>query len=219
MEIVSLNTIFIIAFFIPGYIFIHTKDYFLLKCEKSQFEKTIQGLIASLVIWGVFLLIKHQPFNEQKEAIINVFILFKFKNNEIAKEYLIQNRQIIIKLLLLVCLYSFFLAIIYSLVRKNILISNLIHLLTRRDYFERVKIRFFFEGINGTIIVSMKNGKRYLGILEGAIDQEKDNHIILSDPYIIEEKEIVKLFASKLLINMDDVDLIELNKGELKHGK
>ena len=92
-------------------------------------------------------------------------------------------------------------------------------MLTRRDYFERVKIRFFFEGINGTIIVSMKNGKRYLGILEGAIDQEKDNHIILSDPYIIEEKEIVKLFASKLLINLDDVDLIELNKGELKHGK
>ena len=135
MEIVSLNTIFIIAFFIPGYIFIHTKDYFLLKCEKSQFEKTIQGLIASLVIWGVFLLIKHQPFNEQKEAIINVFILFKFKNNEIAKEYLIQNRQIIIKLLLLVCLYSFFLAIIYSLVRKNILISNLIHLLTRLRMF------------------------------------------------------------------------------------
>ena len=63
MDLFSFNTIILILFYVPGYIFIHTVDYFLLKREKTQFEITIQGLLASVclliffVICSFFLLI------------------------------------------------------------------------------------------------------------------------------------------------------------------
>ena len=50
MDLFSFNTIILILFYVPGYIFIHTVDYFLLKREKTQFEITIQGLLASVCL-------------------------------------------------------------------------------------------------------------------------------------------------------------------------
>lgn len=161
---ITLNTVFIIAFFIPGYIFIQTKDYFLLKREKTQFEKTIQGLIASVVIWFLFYLIKLQPLNSEKESIIKLFILFKFEKNEYVLPCLINKFKYIAILILLVCSYSFIFSCIISIIRKTNLISNIIQLITRRDYFERIEFRFFAESINETVVITMKNGKKYLGI-------------------------------------------------------
>ena len=70
MDILSLNTIFLLLLYVPGYIFIRVTDHFLLKREKSQFEITIQGLAASILIFVIFILCKYQLFNAEKEKII-----------------------------------------------------------------------------------------------------------------------------------------------------
>ena len=56
MDLFSFNTIILILFYVPGYIFIHTVDYFLLKREKTQFEITIQGLLASVCLLVFFVI-------------------------------------------------------------------------------------------------------------------------------------------------------------------
>jgi len=38
VDILSLNTIFLLLLYVPGYIFIRVTDHFLLKREKSQFD-------------------------------------------------------------------------------------------------------------------------------------------------------------------------------------
>lgn len=56
MDLFSFNTIILILCYVPGYIFIHTVDYFLLKSEKTQFEITIQGLLASVCLLIFFVI-------------------------------------------------------------------------------------------------------------------------------------------------------------------
>ena len=56
MDLFSFNTIILILFYVPGYIFIHTVDYFLLKREKTQFEITIQGLLVSVCLLIFFVI-------------------------------------------------------------------------------------------------------------------------------------------------------------------
>jgi len=211
MEIFGLNTVFLILFFVPGYIYIQTVDHFLLKRDKTQFEKTIQGLIASMMIWILFYLIRWQPLNNEKEAVINLIILrIQTPNNPYVIEYLIKKLPYIAGLFLLLCFYSFIAASVFATIRKTKLVANIIQLFTGRDYFQNVEFRFYTEGINKTVILTMKNGFRYVGILEGSPDQENDKKIIVSDPYIIENKELVKLRANRLLVDTNNVDLLEL---------
>ncbi|MDR3312245.1 MAG: DUF6338 family protein, partial [Spirochaetaceae bacterium] len=55
MDFNPISLILFILVFVPGYIFIHILDYHLVKGEKSQFEKTVQGILASTIIWVIFL--------------------------------------------------------------------------------------------------------------------------------------------------------------------
>jgi purine-cytosine permease-like protein len=54
MDFNPVSLLLFILVLVPGYIFIHIRDYYLVKGEKSQFEKTVQGIIASTIIWVVF---------------------------------------------------------------------------------------------------------------------------------------------------------------------
>lgn len=76
MDLFSFNTIILILFYVPGYIFIHTVDYFLLKREKTQFEITIQGLLASVCLLIFFVIWPYQPFNAKKEFILQFLLSF-----------------------------------------------------------------------------------------------------------------------------------------------
>lgn len=211
MDFIGFNTVFIVLFFIPGYIFIQTFDHFLLKREKTQFEKTVQGFIASIIIWIIFYINTFQFFNKEKESIINL-VIQKIKNqhNLYVNDVLVSKAPYIGILILLLCLYSFLLASIISIIRKTKLVANIIQLFTGRDYFQNVEFRFYTEGINKTVIITMKNENRFVGILVGTPDQENDTKIIISDPYIIEKNILVKLRADRLLIDTNNVDLLEL---------
>jgi len=211
LDFIGLNTFFLILFYIPGYIYIQTVDHFLLKGEKSQFEKTIQGILASLIIWLLFYLIPFQPLNHEKIAIFNLILLkIESPQNSYVLEILINKINYIAILIFLLCIYSFLSASILSMIRKIKLVANILQLCTGRDYFQNVEFRFYSEGINRTIVITMRNAKRYVGILLGSPDQENDKKIIIYDPYIIEENKLVKLQANRLLIDTNNVDLLEM---------
>lgn len=221
MELFSLNTILLILLYVPGYIFIQTVDYFLLKREKSQFEKTIQGLLASVVIFVLFILNNYQPFNSEKKTIIDLFLLkIQQPNNVYIIPCIVEKMNYFGIFFILLCIYSFVLAFLYSIIRKTKFISTLIQKITNRDYFQNVELRFYSESINKVIIITMNKGTKYLGSLIGTPDQENDKKIIVYDPYIIENGVLVKLQADRLLIDTNNVDLLEvINKEEKKCQK
>ncbi|MGI5172838.1 hypothetical protein H0R92_04455 [Treponema sp. OMZ 840] len=211
MELFSLNTLLIVLLYAPGYIFIQTVDYFLLKREKSQFEKTIQGLLASAVIFVVFILCDFQILNTEKKAIINLFLLkIKHPENVYIIPVIIEKFKYLGIFFLLLCLYSFVLACIYSIIRKTAFVSNIIQKITQRDYFQSVGLRFYSEAMNKVVIITMNNESKYLGSLIGAPDHENDKKIIIYDPYVIENAKLVKLRSDRLLIDTNNVRLLEV---------
>lgn len=220
MEIDGIKALTFVLVFVPGYIFIHTLDYHLLKGEKSQFEKTIQAVISSVILWTLFILFPFQPLNDQKQYIINTFFsIIEDPNNKKTISILFQKINYSLILFGLLCVYSFIFAFLYGILRKTRIISKFIQLLTRRDYFKEVAFRFFSEGLDKTVIINMKNHNRYLGILIGTPDQKDDHKIIIHDSYIQEENKWSKLIADRLLIDLNDIELIEISMEDTTNGR
>lgn len=152
MDILSLNTIFLLLLYVPGYIFIRVTDHFLLKREKSQFEITIQGLAASILIFVIFILCKYQLFNAEKEKIIKLWILALYlKNHNGTYVELLEYKNYIAVLYLLLCGYSFLFALLYSIIRRRKRISVFIEKITGRDYFQSVEMGFYYTSLGKRI--------------------------------------------------------------------
>ena len=71
---ISATTILMVLTFMPGYIFIKVKDYFLLKREKSKFEATVQSVIASAIIWIAFIALPCQPYPSIKMNVLDFVV-------------------------------------------------------------------------------------------------------------------------------------------------
>lgn len=71
-------------------------------------------------------------------------------------------------------------------------------------------MKFYNESLLRFVKVTMDNGMQYIGTLVGTADEENDYCIILENPFIIEDKEIIKLGAEKLLIDTSKAKTIEL---------
>jgi hypothetical protein len=82
MDFNPISLLLFILVFVPGYIFIHTLDYHLAKGEKSQFEKTVQGVLASTIIWVIFLSVPTIPIIDIKRKLIINFVVEVFLNNK-----------------------------------------------------------------------------------------------------------------------------------------
>ncbi|MGD0279328.1 MAG: DUF6338 family protein [Smithella sp.] len=219
MEIDGIKALTFVLVFVPGYIFIHTLDYHLLQGEKSQFETSIQAILSSVILWTIFLLFPWQPFNEQKQVIIQIFFsIIKNKNNTDVLSKLFENINICLILFVLLCAYSFIISTIYAFLRKNRFTNYFIQLLTKRDYFKEVQFGFFFEAINQSVIITMKNKKKYLGRLIAAPDQKDDHNIVICDSYIQEKSKWSKLVADRLLIDLKEVDLISVRKEDINNA-
>jgi hypothetical protein len=209
--------IFLLAF-VPGFIFIQTIDHHLVKGEKSQFEKTIQILLASTIIWLISLFIPIFPIQNEKIKIIN-YIKNNLQDNievKVITKGLIIYFEDIIKIYIFLCLYTFIFANLWGIIRRNNRIDNTIRMITKRDWYKTVSLRFYDENINSTIAITKKDKSRYIGILNGAPDDNTDNYILLLDPYIIEKKNkkyfLTKLAAISMIINLNEIDLIEVIK-------
>lgn len=213
MDILSLNTIFLLLLYVPGYIFIRVTDHFLLKREKSQFEITIQGLAASILIFVIFILCKYQLFNAEKEKIIKLWILALYlKNHNGTYVELLEYKNYIAVLYLLLCGYSFLFALLYSIIRRRKRISVFIEKITGRDYFQSVEMGFYYTSLGKRIIITLDNGTKYLGYLEGAPDNDndKDRKIIIYNPRILENAEWLELQADRILLDTNKITSSEI---------
>ena len=219
MEVDVIKALSFLLVFVPGYIFIHTLDYHLLKGEKSQFEKTVQAILSSAMIWTLFIIFPFQPLNDKKESIVNlVLLLLKSPENKFTLPLLLDRLEDGLVLFVLLCVYSFVLATAYAIFRKFRLTGHIIQLITRRDYFKEVALRFYSEGLNHPVIVTMKNKNRYLGTMIGTPDQVNDHKIILYEPFVQSGQTWEKLIANRLLVDTNDLDLIELRMEESNHA-
>ena len=211
MDLFSFNTIILILFYVPGYIFIHTVDYFLLKREKTQFEITIQGLLASVCLLIFFVIWPYQPFNAKKEFILQFLLNFiSSKDKEVLFTNISQNIKYIGIIYFLLCLYSFVFSVLYSLIRRTKLISFII---------QSVFLRFFHESINKMAIVTLDDNVKYWGYIVGSPDNEQSNHIILYNPLVFDKKKFIQLQAEKILIDTNKIKLIEVLPKEEENGK
>lgn len=220
MDLFSFNTIILILCYVPGYIFIHTVDYFLLKREKTQFEITIQGLLASVCLLIFFVIWPYQPFNAKKEFILQFLLNFiSSKDKEVLFTNISQNIKYIGIIYFLLCLYSFVFSVLYSLIRRTKLISFIIQCVTKRDYFQSVFLRFFHESINKMAIVTLDDNVKYWGYIVGSPDNEQSNHIILYNPLVFDKKKFIQLQAEKILIDTNKIKLIEVLPKEEENEK
>jgi hypothetical protein len=188
-------------------------DHFLLKREKSQFEITIQGLAASILIFVIFILCKYQLFNAEKEKIIKLWILALYlKNHNGTYVELLEYKNYIAVLYLLLCGYSFLFALLYSIIRRRKRISVFIEKITGRDYFQSVEMGFYYTSLGKRIIITLDNGTKYLGYLEGAPDNDndKDRKIIIYNPRILENAEWLELQADRILLDTNKITSSEI---------
>lgn len=210
--------VFILAF-VPGYIFIQTLDHHLLKGEKTQFEKTVQILLASTVIWLLALVCPFLvPVQNEKTVLLDIIrrAITEEKAYPVVKADLVTNAGKAAALFITVCVYSFLCANFWGILRRTSLLDRFVRRLTKRDWYKTVSLRFFSENINATVLVTKKDKLRYAGVLNGAPDDKNDNCIIIAAPHILEKRngkfEFIKLSANSLLVNTNEIEVIEVLK-------
>ena len=177
-----------ILVFVPGYFFVHFVDYYLLKGRKSQFEKTVQGIFASTVIWAVFLALPTlPPVAVHRDMALGFVAEMVIGNNEAGGENLGPAVRSALMLYFLVLFVSIAAGNLWGLARRKIeRIDWVFRLLTGRDRHRTVPLRFFTESSGSTVVVTNTEGKKYGGILWGTPDDPdiSDDAIILKNPSI-----------------------------------
>jgi hypothetical protein len=224
MNFEPVQVVIFILIFVPGFIFVQTIDHHLQKGEKSQFEKTVQILLASTIIWVVVIIL---PLGLPGLS-DRVFVMGLWKDylghKENSAALLLSNYHKMIYLYVVVCLYTFVSGNIWGIVRRGKTFDRAIRRVTGRDWYKTVALRFYDESINARVIVTKKDKRKYLGILNGAPDDIKDDHVIIVDPHFIENttdgSKFVKLKAIGMLFDMKEVETIEVlpNREVGNHG-
>jgi uncharacterized membrane protein len=207
---------FILAF-VPGYIFIQTLDHHLLRGEKSQFEKTVQVLLASTVIWLFALTWPWLvPVEGEKKVLIGIVkntIVSKKPKEDIIVELTMNSGKLAL-LYVFVCLYAFITSNLWGVLRRTKTVDYWIRKITKRDWYKTVALRFYDENVGSRVIITNKDKQRYVGRMNAAPDDKEDKCVILNDPYSIEKVDnkdsFTKLAAKSILINLDQVNLIEV---------
>jgi hypothetical protein len=212
MDFNPVSLILFILVFVPGYIFIHILDYHLVKGEKSQFEKTVQGILASTIIWVIFLFIPIFPFIDIKRKLVINFIFEVFVDNKaIDKGSLSSIINAGLFLYSLVLIVSAIAGNIWGWVRRRRRIDDYFRFFTGRDRYRTVSLRFFTEYFGSTIMVTNAEGKKYAGILAGAPD-DSDDAIILSKPLVLEKNKFIRMGAVSILLYLKYITRIEVIK-------
>lgn len=217
MDIFGSKTLFILLFYIPGYIFICVKDYFLLKRQKGQFEKTIQGFVASIFLFFIYIFLVKvvsvplSCFLKKEnlkivEAVLKILKIFVIYNSEDFIAFITLRKVILYVIFVFFCFFSG--CLWAEIWRSNFVINN-IKKLTRRDYFENVELGFYEQFLDKEVCVSLKNGEgNFDGYLAAAPDNEKDAKLILANPWRVDIDPPERLLGDRLLININEVNCI-----------
>ncbi len=211
-----------IIILIPGYIFVQIKEHHLLREKRSQFEKTLDIILLSAIIWMIVFIVPYFPL--ANDSILKMQkIIGAIDNNNFKNIYLsfVKERNALISIFIYTCLYTFLLANLYGYLRKSRKIDSFITYFTARDWYPSVAFRFYKENLNKAIEVKTKDNW-YLGILNNAPDNKDDKYIIITEPYKInmkakkKQKKLEKLeYVEYIIINIEDVEEIKAYNEEI----
>jgi hypothetical protein len=212
MDFNPISLILFVLVFVPGYIFVHILDYHLVKGEKSQFEKTVQGILASTIIWVIFLFIPTIPVIDTNRRLITDFIFEIIVDKKtVDKESLGPVINAGLFLYFSILFISAIVGNIWGWVRRRKQIDDCLRFFTGRDRYKTVSLRFFTEYFGSTMMVTNAAGRKYAGILAGAPDVT-DDAIILNKPLVLEDNKFIRMRAVSILLYLKDVTRIEVIK-------
>jgi hypothetical protein len=176
-----------ILLFIPGFIFVQTKDHHLLREKKPQFEKGLEIILWSAIVWvAAFSLPSCGWFTGARDNLCSAIsrsISSESSMDELPVE-IIKNGASSAYLFLWVCFWSFAISTSWGYARKTKWVDSYIKYVTGRDWYPSVAFKFFRENIDKAVEVSVQ-GTKYIGVLISAPDTKEDKYIIITDPYVM----------------------------------
>ncbi|MBF6570397.1 MAG: hypothetical protein IVW54_16130 [Candidatus Binataceae bacterium] len=196
---------------LPGFIFVQTREYHLLREKRSQFEKTLEIVLWSAALWIIAcasptwwpsdprILALREARATIRDSAAGVSLDWPKLLNADAALFFGS-----------VCLWSFVGANFWGYLRKTRYIDASIRWVTGRDWYPSVKQKFFDKNLNAAVIVQTPSA-RYLGILFSVPDTKEDPHIILSEVSLLPKpgdasREIEPLpLVRWVLIKFDDI--------------
>ena len=220
MDVFGSRTLLILLFYIPGYVFVCVKDYFLLKRQKGQFEKTIQGLVASIFLFLIYMLLVNLasiPFAyflkkarpkivEEVLKTLKIFLIYNKNDAEKFVAFITLQKVILYVAFVFFCFFSG--CLWAGIWRSNFVINN-IKKLTSRDYFEKVELGFYEQFLDKEVCVSLKNGEgNFYGYLAAAPDNENDVKLVLANPCRVDIDLPARVDGDRILININEVNYI-----------
>lgn len=203
-----------ILLFIPGFIFVQTKDYHLLRENKAQFEKALEIILWSAFLWVLAgsILIRFLG-NCATEICKAIQIVISQQNIDFLAATNIEKVGSLGIFFLAVCVLSFILANLWGIFRKNPTVDRWIKWFTGRDWYASVAFKFFHMNVNKAIEVTIKDTK-YIGVLFSAPDTKEDKHIIIAKP-----KVVIKTEKGYTIEELPLVDYIAIKFDEIDHIK
>jgi hypothetical protein len=210
-----------ILLFIPGFIFVQIKEHHLLREKIPQFEKTLDIILWSAIIWVVILSIPYLPFaNYERNKIIDTITLLCKKSHldEIPNSLLVYKENLII-VFLSTCLWTFIISNLYGLIRKWKWIDSIVKWFTGRDWYPSVAFKFYKENLNKAVEIKTSDN-RYFGILYSAPDRKEDKSIIITNPFLItgavKRKKLEQLqIVDYIIIKVDEIEEIKAYKPDI----
>jgi hypothetical protein len=215
-----------VLLFLPGFIFVETRDYHLLRQAKGQFEKTLQVVLWSALIWFVGCALPHYwPFGGARRATLDgvwhVLSTNGGSENVIASALTSKGAEFFFS----ICAWSFLAANFWGILRKFRKVDVVLSFITGRDWYPSVAFKFFSEAIDHAVVVDVGSTK-YIGILSGAPDNKEDEYITVTKVSIIhppaagglQTVEPAPLVAS-MLIKLPNLSSVQALKDDvlLKH--
>ncbi len=180
-----------ILLFLPGFIFVETCEFHLLRERKPQFEKSLEIILWSGLIWFVCIVAPSWwPFPDARsdatawaERLLRDAGTKNPASDAGAGGATTQMTGIAASTAsrfgVSVCAWAFVVANLWGIFRKISVVDAVIRYCTGRDWYPSVSYKFFSENINRGVVVSLED-RRYIGVLFSAPDRKEDNHIILT---------------------------------------
>lgn len=195
----------------PGFIFVQTREYHLLRERRSQFEKTFDIVLWSAAIWIVACALPvWWPFSSARAyALVEGTAVFQYSVPGSNSDWLTLLTRDSAVFFGSVCLWAAVVANVWGAGRKTRYIDATIRWWTGRDWYPSVALKFFDQNLSRVVVIGTPQS-RYLGTLFSAPDTREDSYIVLSNvsllPPIGVEGAIEQLpLVRWVLIKFDDI--------------
>ena len=192
---------------IPGFIFLQIKDHHLRREKIPQFEKTLEIVLWSAIIWIIAFSIHSVPCIGKIESTNKIIEILRSEKN--LRVELFNNLTLASIFFMTVCFWTFIFANIYGMARKNRFIAAIFKFIFDTNWYPRISFQFFKENMNKPIEVKGKDFW-YMGVLYQAPETLEDDHFIISDVYkMYKVRNKIKLDklsgVDNILIKFDEI--------------